>query len=289
MAHNSDSSIVNMDIANLQGGEATGEFYLSRSGLKDAAGYQGKYFTLNGIMMIICRDDSGGTVTIDGKAYSLKKGSVAILPENHILRLGEDSDLSDDGVLAVTMDFILDMPSPIDTNIFIYSRFSPVLSVSEEKLSDLWSYFDFIGKELLESGRHRQAIIKALIYALLLEITAEYEDRFHLGGTREIKSENLPDKFFRLLAANFRSQRSVSWYAGQLNLTPKYLSTAVKEITGRPVLDWIHEAVVIEAKMLLKTTDRTVQEISDHLCFSSASAFVQFFRKHSGTTPGAIR
>ena len=51
---------------------------------------------------------------------------------------------------------------------------------------------------------------------------------------------------------------------------------------------FLHEAVLVEAKMLLKTTDLTVQEISDRLNFSSPSAFVQFFKKHTGTTPKKI-
>ena len=77
----------------------------------------------------------------------------------------------------------------------------------------------------------------------------------------------------------------MAYYAEALNLTPKYLAAAIKRITGRPILDWIHEAVLIDAKMLLRTTDLTVQEISERLNFSSPSAFVQFFRRKTGTTP----
>ena len=100
-----------------------------------------------------------------------------------------------------------------------------------------------------------------------------------------IKSDSLSDEFFRLLALHYREQHSVKYYAEQMHLTPKYLSTAIKRVSGRPILDWIHDAVLIDAKMLLRTTELTVEQIADTLNFSSASAFVQFFKKHTGKTP----
>lgn len=110
-----------------------------------------------------------------------------------------------------------------------------------------------------------------------------------LRGTQNIRANDLSDRFFRLLAANHKSHRTVQFYADKLNLTPKYLSTAVKRATGRPILDWIHEAILIDAKMLLRVTDLTVQEISDQLNFSSPSAFVQFIKCHTGSTPNKLR
>ena len=103
-----------------------------------------------------------------------------------------------------------------------------------------------------------------------------------------ITANDLSDRFFRLLTIHYKKHRSVQFYADKLNLTPKYLSTAIKKVTGRPILEWIHEAVLIDAKMLLRTTHLTVQQISDQLNFSSPSAFVQFFKKHTGKTPRKI-
>ena len=245
-------------------------------------------FTVEGLMMILCH---GGetSINIDGNAYCLKSNSLLVLPEKRFIRLGEISPDLRVSILYVSTDFILDMPSPIDTNIFIYSRLTPLLSVDDEKLADFASYFRFIAKESREMGRYRTDIIRALVFALLLEVTAEYEDRNQLAVAGKIHDESISDRFFRLLAANFRERRTVSWYASVMNLTPKYLSQVIKSHTGRTILDWIHESVMTEARMLLKTTEMTIQQISDRLTFSSPSAFVQFFRKHSGHTPGAER
>ena len=247
-----------------------------------------KSFTVEGLMMILCHAGAA-EIEIDGKPCPLRAGSLFVLPEKRFVSIGETLQDLSVSVLYVSTDFILDMPSPIDTNIFIYSRLTPLLNIDNEKLADFASHFRFIAKESRETGRYRTHIISALVLALLLEITAEYEEQNELGSAGRIRDESLSDRFFRLLAANFRTQRTVSWYAAQMHLTPKYLSQAIRLSTGRTILDWIHESVMTEARMLLKTSEMTIQQISDHLSFSSPSAFVQFFRKHSGHTPGSER
>jgi len=243
----------------------------------------------NGIVILLCKAD-GGSICVDSKEYKLSKNNVVVLPENHIIRNITPSLMRESDVIAVSVDYILNMPSPIDTSILNYSRYISVLKVSDEKFSDLQSYYKFIYKESQEGCRYQSEIIHSIFYALILEIMAEYEKVFEIGyETSDIKANNLSDRFFQLLATNYKKSRSVTFYAERLNLTPKYLSTAIKRVTGRPILDWIHEAIMIDAKMLLRTTDMTVQEISEQLNFSSPSAFVQFFRKNTATTPHLYR
>lgn len=242
----------------------------------------------NGIVILLCKAD-GGSICVDSKEYKLAKNNVVVLPENHIINNISPSLMRESNVIAVSVDYILNMPSPIDTSIFSYSRYMSVIKIADEKFNDLQSYYRFIYKESRENGKYRVEIIRSIFFALILEILAEYEKLFEVGDeVSDIKANNLSDRFFRLLATNYKNSRSVKFYAEQMHLTPKYLSTAVKRVTGRPILDWIHEAILIDAKMLLRTTDMTVQEIADQLNFSSPSAFVQFFKKHTGKTPKGL-
>jgi AraC-like DNA-binding protein len=241
-----------------------------------------KFIPRNGIIIFLCKDDSG-FVNVDNKEYTLQANSVVVLPENHIIEIAPII-LEQNSMIAVTLDYILNMPSPIDTNIFSYSRYLSAIKVTDEKFEDLMSYYKFLYKESLENGKYKEAIINSIFYALILEIVAEYEKVFATEST-DIKAEELSDRFFRLLATYYKQYRSVQFYAEKLNLTPKYLSTAIKRITGRPLLEWIHDAVLMDAKILLRTTNLTVQQISEQLNFSSPSAFVQFFKKHTGKTP----
>lgn len=242
----------------------------------------------NGVVILLCKSD-GGVITINSKEYKLSKSCVIVLPSNHIIGNIDSMLMRESNAIAVSEDYILNMPSPIDTSIFGYSRYMSVIKIADEKFADLQSYYRFIYKESKEESKYRLEIVQSIFYALILEILAEYEKVFEVGDTTsDIKANNLSDRFFRLLATNYKTNRSVKFYADKLNLTPKYLSTAIKRVTGRPILDWIHEAILIDAKMLLRTTDMTVQEISEQLNFSSPSAFVQFFKKHTGKTPRSL-
>lgn len=250
----------------------------------NAEASEGELLIRNGIVLILCRG-RGERFVVDGKEYELSRNNMVILPENHVISHLTLQGLEQKCVIAVSIDYILNMPSPIDTNIFGYSRYISVIKISDEKFDDFMSYYKFIYKESHEESRYQSEIISSIFYALILEVIAEYERVFSMDATHNIKADNLTDRFFRLLATNYKSQRTVRFYADRLHLTPKYLSTAIKRVTGRPILDWIHEAVLIDAKMLLRTTDLTVQQIAEMLNFSSPSAFVQFIKKHTGCTP----
>jgi len=241
----------------------------------------------NGIIIVLCKAEKG-VIKIDGKEYKLSSKNVVVLPENHVINYISSILLNEYNMIAVSIDYILNMPSPIDTSIFNYSRYMSVIKIADDKFDDIYSYYNFIHKESLENGKYRKEIIQSIFYALVLEILAEYEKIFDSSYNQDIKANDLSDRFFRLLAIHYKNNRSVQFYADKLNLTPKYLSTAIKRTTGRPILNWIHEAILIDAKMLLRTTDLTVQQISDQLNFSSPSAFVQFFKKHTGKTPRNI-
>jgi len=245
------------------------------------------FYILGGMVICLCRRYDG-SIYIDGKEHKLGESSIAILPEKHLVRFTESIRAGTIQFIAVTTDYILNMPSPIDTSIFSYSRYIPVMQISDSKFDDFQSYFRFLYKESNERSTYQNEILRSILYALILEISGEYDAQYNLHAGATIKSDDLSDKFFQLLAVYYKENRTVQFYADKLNITSKYLTTAIKKATGRPVLEWLHEAVLIEAKMLLKTTDLTVQEISDRLNFSSPSAFVQFFKKHAGTTPKKI-
>lgn len=237
-----------------------------------------------GFIIILCKG-RGGCVVINGKEYRVEGNNVIVLSENQLINYIEPVLLTENNLIALLPEYILRLPSPVDTNFFGYSRYRAVITLTDAKFDDLYSYYRFIHKEMNEEGRYQREIVSAIFSALILEILGEYERIYHLQPDMTIRHESLSDRFFRLLALHFREEHTVRYYADRLNLTPKYLSTAIKRITGRPILDWIHEALLIEAAMLLRTTDLTVQEIADRLNFSTPSAFVQFFKKHTGTTP----
>lgn len=79
------------------------------------------------------------------------------------------------------------------------------------------------------------------------------------------------------------------FYDKKLCLTPKYLSSTIKEVSGKLAGDWIDNYVIIEAKALLISTNLTVQEICYELNFSTPSSFTRFFKRITGMSPRKFR
>lgn len=103
------------------------------------------------------------------------------------------------------------------------------------------------------------------------------------------KQEVLFDAFFNLILQHYKDSREVRFYADKLYLTPKYLSTVVKQLTGKTALEWINDYVILEAKSLLKSTNKSIQQISEELHFPSQSFFGKYFKRLVGISPKAYR
>ncbi|MDR2121184.1 MAG: helix-turn-helix domain-containing protein [Tannerella sp.] len=103
------------------------------------------------------------------------------------------------------------------------------------------------------------------------------------------RKEELFDDFLSLLTEHCRTEHEVSFYAGKLCITPQYLSIILNEQSGRPASRWIQDALLVEAKRMLKMPRTSVQSVSDSLNFPDQSAFGKFFKKHTGLSPLAFR
>ena len=68
------------------------------------------------------------------------------------------------------------------------------------------------------------------------------------------RREELLSQFIDLIEANFKTERAVNFYAEKLFVTPKHLSAVLKEISGKTAGEWIDHRVILEAKLLLRTT-----------------------------------
>ncbi len=243
-------------------------------------------FVFTDFVIGLCLDGSG-TIKVNGNTYNIGRGTLMLLPPNQLM---EEPSLSPDFVrrtIVVSLDTILGFPSPADIDILNASRRMPVVRITDEKMAHLVEYYRFIEREYAEIDNiYREEIAKTLLYAMMLEVCGIYKS---LSGkntdSRRMRQEKLSDEFFSLLARNYKTERSVAFYADRMHRTPKYLSGEIKRITGRSILDWINEQVIVEIKTQLKTTDRTILQISEDMNFSSPSVFVQYFKHHTGITP----
>ncbi len=81
----------------------------------------------------------------------------------------------------------------------------------------------------------------------------------------------------------------MAFYAGKLFVTPKHLSAVLKEVSDKTAGEWIDQRVILEAKVLLRSTGLNIQEISAMLNFANQSFFGKYFRHLTGMSPRDYR
>jgi len=173
---------------------------------------------------------------------------------------------------------------------FLEADAIPVLELTDDQVTILQHYFAIIGElSTRKTQPHWKDIVRNQIESLIYEVDAIYESGATQVQKRFSRKEELSHRFHNLLNRHFREQRSVSFYASELNVTAKYLSTAVKEVSGRTAGDAIDDIVVMEAKVLLKNTQLSIVEVSDQLHFNDQFFFSQYFKKRTGLSPSDYR
>lgn len=282
-------NFVNIDIGdmvNVSRYHSIKNFYLSHLDFKEHLFKEGVPFTFNGFYISLCLAGEAG-LRISGRSCPVRPGTLLVLAPNQLIEPYHISPDYDSRSIIVSLDEILAFPSPIDINIMNAAVRTPSVNLQGQRPARLLEYYDFLEKQYLETGNaYREEISKTLFYALMLEICDIFRSvSGENGSVQRPRQEKLTDDFLRLMTKYYRTEHNVAFYADRLNRTPKYLSGAIKRLSGRSVSDWINSMLISESKLMLKVTDKSILEISEELNFSSPSVFVQFFRHNTGITP----
>lgn len=247
-------------------------------------------FSFNGVVLIICRKGSD-RIRINYKEYTVDESTIiTILPNQVVERFDYSKDLFVD-FLAFSFEFISDFVLPKDFNIPQRIANQPVLKISEEDLTNLLKYRSFI-IETFNNKRYKyfEQTLKGQLFSLMTVIASLYAE---LGSEPKAKAssrnEEIVEQFLLLLREHHKTERTATFYADKMCLTSKYLSTTLKKVTGRSINSWIEDASVLSAKILLKSTNLTVLQISEEMNYPSSSYFGRFFKKSTGMTPVEYR
>ena len=172
--------------------------------------------------------------------------------------------------------------------LFLSVRDNPVIPLDEETLKRLTEYFDAL-KRLAQATDHpyRLEVVRYLTLAFLYGASIDF---YKITDNRKMThQEMLVEKFLNLVRTHHKKQRELKFYAEKMMITPKYLSKVIRETSGRPANDWIDDHVALEAKALLKSTNMTIQQISDELNFPSQSFFGKYFKRVTGISPSEYK
>lgn len=229
-------------------------------------------------------------IDIDLIHYSIKAPCVVNIRKSQILQLQSVSNDFDSSFIVLSKRFC--------DNLFVLLQNSRLYSIAVRKqttsLPDelvplMEGFYSHIEKIFADTSNPDAS--NAMLFAIT-SFFYECASKCYFPDSNEILKNNnsrIPERFISLVQKNFRKERFLDFYAEQLGVTSRYLSRAVKSATGNTAVEWIDRYIMLEAKVLLKSTNLTIQQVSDELNFPSQSFFGKYFKKHSGLSPKEFR
>lgn len=235
------------------------------------------------------------SVSFNLHEFRLKKDSMFIFTPKNILQVNSQQYFKAD-VIAISPDFMRRINIDIKNMMPLFLKFveNPTLALTPEESRSMRGMIAQIERETRGPETHFSfdivsGLIAATIYKvgdIMYHYLAEHPEGQNNSHNR---AEEYFQQFTHLLGEHFREERSVGFYARQLCITPKYLTTLIKRISGQSVSEWIDNYVILEAKTLLKYSTMSIQEIAYYLNFPNQSFFGSYFKRNTGMSPSQYK
>lgn len=231
-------------------------------------------------------------LNISGYNYDLCRNSiVALVPSHSVQFISIDKDFEAIG-LILTNEFPNIAPSiekvfkHLNRNLRLFSQ--PIVKLTNSEYSVLLSCLLGV-QSRLDNRTHlmQKELIQNTFITFLLEWINCFDKHVpqSLSDTKSDHSQQILHSFILLLRKHFREEHLVAFYAGKMCMSPQYLTSTVKRLTGKTINQFVYDILYSEAGILLNRTDLSIQQIAEKLHFSDASAFCKFFKRRSGISP----
>jgi AraC-like DNA-binding protein len=246
---------------------------------------------LNFVLICLCTQGQVN-FTLDTKELTLKANDLMVVSEKHILDHYQATPDFNGLCLMISIPFYSEIVKNVSdiSALFLYAHYHPVFPCPEHNQLVFKEYFRVIQSRIKNVGNtYRNHLVRTLMLAMLYEMS-DFIDHFQERTTSRFnRSDIVFTQFLKLVEKHCKQERRVSWYAQQLNITPKYLSEMVKTTSKRTPNQWIDYYVVLEMRALLKDSTKSIKEITEEMNFPNQSFLGKFFKEHTGMSPSAYR
>lgn len=250
-----------------------------------------RQWKVDGSIFIILRRGSA-TLLMNTDKIELS-GPVAIgLHHSSIIQFMECSEDLDVHILSYSTAFMQEINISFTSfsGEAIMGRNENSLRLNEDEADYVLRYFELINDVMshylnAQLARHTISNLTSALFYQLVEMIYNHTEFAATEGKSPQRQLTYVHDFIKLVHLHFAQERTVSFYAGKLFISPKYLSLLVKEATGRSAAQWIDHHVVVEAKNLLRYSGKNIQQIAYSLNFSNQSSFGKYFKHLTGMSP----
>lgn len=232
------------------------------------------------------------TMNYNGSVIQLTKGDLYIYSPGLPVTILSISHDYRSYCLMVDEHTTLETPSVRD---MVSMAYLPIVQLSEPKLSLPQEAAKLLESRMCEiidylhsDNTYKQQVLR-MLYAIFLLDLQNAQERIIVHRHVPQRIEEIFIDFNRLLPLHFVEHHDIGFFADQLHITNDYLSRVVKRVTGRTVIDYINQMLLMEASFLLRTSKLSIAQIGQRLHFADAPSFTKFFSRLKGMTPKEYR
>lgn len=241
--------------------------------------------------MLRCRDGQAG-MQINFDRVEIRQGTVVTLFPGDVVRVtGASDDFCAD---CLVYDAALLREASLQVEHTVYDELrqdrcrhgdDQVSHIVENMFALLRSYFSLPNCTCTDTIVLLQ--LKAFFLSYSDYVSHNPALRHEQGGSRRVRE--LFNQFMMLVEKHYKTTRDVNTYAQQMHISAKYLNVVVQQITGRTAKVLIDHFVVLQLKLTLRNSQKSVKEIAWDYHFSDLSFFCRYFKQHIGLTPQQFR
>ena len=138
-------------------------------------------------------------------------------------------------------------------------------------------------------GKISTQAVLSLTAAFLWQADYLWKRHMNENSSSLSREQRLFTDFVQLVSRYATQEHNIDFYAQRLFLSPRYMSTLVKQVSGKAAKQWIDDAIITRIKTELRHTNKSAAQIADEMNFPNPSFFCKYFKRMTGMTTQAYR
>ena len=240
--------------------------------------------------------DGHSVIEINNVSYDLDPGCIFILTPTHTCRLQKHNPdfkvrllllNSNEYNLSVHLSYI------VKSEHWMKTYFNPVIKLTDQEADTINRCTDRIVEQInRKECPNRLEFMKLAVtwhHMELDNILQERVNEINDNNKPLTRQQHLARKLYSLVVNNYRKEHQVRFYSEQMCLTPQYLNQITTHTFGKTLSAIITDQLFTTARIMILSSDMSLQEIANELNFPDQASFSKFIKKAAGVSPNVLR
>ncbi len=230
-------------------------------------------------------DKENNFISVDGVEYTFHKNQIVCLTELHKIDITKVNNAK---MIRFNRSFycIIDHDKDVGCKgiLFFGASQLPIIEISEDELEKFQIIWRMLEIELKSNDHLQLEMLQSMIKRFVILCTRIYKNQENYSNIEHHRVDIIREFNF-LVESHFKTKHTVAEYAYLLNKSPKTLSNLFSKLSSKTPLQYIQDRKMLEAKRLLKYTDKSIKEIAFEIGFEDIQTFSRFFKNYQGISP----